>query len=65
MSETAEIVAPRGVGRKGVYRVTLYGRAGAKLYEAHFPPYGSFSYVCPSHWDGMLVYGFEIEWVEV
>ena len=47
--------------KPGIYSVTLYGRGGGTLYRAIFTVGDSFIFDCPSHYEGMLVYGFEIK----
>lgn len=47
---------------QGNYRVTLYGQAGSKLYEARFPSFQSFKYECPTE---MRIFAFEVEWEEM
>lgn len=53
-----------GASTKGIYNVKLYGKGGSLLYEAYFPHRQGFTFVCPTHYDGMHVYGFEVAWEE-
>ena len=48
----------------GIYQVRLYGRSGAVLYEATFPPRVSFQYQVPMSVGGIEVTGFDIAWYE-
>ena len=50
--------------QQGMYLLTLYGRAGSKLYQCYVPVTHDLSYTLPAMHNGMEVHGVTLEWQE-